>query len=62
MAHTVTAVATSGRRRDAREKRWEALKHLEGEEQFTGLQAFLSTVHKLTRERRLSHFAFLAKK
>jgi SAM-dependent methyltransferase len=53
---------TSGRWRAARERHRDALLHLEGEERFEGLQRFLAAVHKLTRERRLSRFLFLAEK
>ena len=59
---TSNAVATSGRWRNGREKRRDALLKLEGEAKFNGLQTFLSTVHKLTSERRLSRFAFRAEK
>ena len=53
---------TSGRWHAAREKRREALLKLEGEDGFNGLQTFLAAVHKLTSERRLSRYAFLAEK
>jgi hypothetical protein len=33
-----------------------------GDETFAGLQRFLSTVHRLTSERRLSRFAYLGRK
>jgi len=59
---TQNAASTSRRWHDGREKRRDALIKLEGEENFVGLQRFLSTVHTLTSERRLSRFAFLAKK
>lgn len=59
---TANAVMTSGRWHDAREKRRERLIQIEGEERFNGLQRFLSTVHRLTSERRLSRYAFLAEK
>ena len=59
---TANAAATSVRWHDARDKRREALIKLEGDERFAGLQRFLSTVHTLTSERRLSRFAFLAEK
>jgi hypothetical protein len=35
---------------------------IEGEERFEGLQQFFAAVHELTRERRLSRFAFVAEK
>ena len=59
---TSNAALTSGRWRDARERRRDTLLKLEGEVAFSGLQTFLSAVHMLTSERRLSRFAFLAEK
>jgi SAM-dependent methyltransferase len=59
---TENIVLTSGRWHDARDRRREAVIKIEGEERFNGLQLFLSTVHKLTSELRLSRFAFLAEK
>lgn len=53
---------TSGRWHDSRQKHREDLIQIEGEERFEGLQKFFSTVHKLTRERRLSRFVFLVEK
>ncbi len=53
---------TSGRWHAARQKHREDLIQIEGEERYEGLQKFLSTVHQLTRERRLSRFVFLAEK
>jgi len=53
---------TSGRWYESRAKHREALIQMEGEERFEGLQKFLSTVHALTCERRLSRFVFLAEK
>jgi SAM-dependent methyltransferase len=53
---------TSGRWHAARQKHREDLIKIEGEERFDGLQKFFSTVHKLTSERRLSRFVFLAEK
>jgi len=46
----------------AREKRKNALLALEGEANFEGLQAFLACVHKLTKERRLLRYLYLAEK
>ena len=54
--------STSGRWHAARQKHREDLIKIEGEERFDGLQKFFSTVHKLTSERRLSRFVFLAEK
>lgn len=53
---------TSGRWHDSRQKHRENLIKIEGEDRFEGLQTFFSTVHKLTSERRLSRFVFLAEK
>jgi len=47
---------------DAREKRAEALTAIEGQENFEGLQRFLSTVHALTSEARLVRLLYLAQK
>jgi hypothetical protein len=35
---------------------------LEGAETFAGLQRFLATVHRLTRERRMSRLLYLGRK
>jgi len=53
---------TSGRWFESRAKHREALIQIEGEERFEGLQKFASTVYKLTSERRLSRFVFVAEK
>jgi cyclopropane fatty-acyl-phospholipid synthase-like methyltransferase len=53
---------TSGRWNASRQRHREDLIKIEGEERFEGLQKFLSAVHKLTSERRLSRFVFLAEK
>jgi SAM-dependent methyltransferase len=53
---------TSGRWYASRQKHRDDLIKIEGEERFEGLQKFFSTVHKLTSERRLSRFVFLAEK
>ena len=53
---------TSGRWHASRQRHREDLVKIEGEERFEGLQKFLSTVHKLTSERRLSRFVFLVEK
>ena len=53
---------TSGRWHASRQRHRGDLIEIEGEERFEGLQKFLSTVHKLTSERRLSRFVFLAEK
>jgi SAM-dependent methyltransferase len=46
----------------ARERRREDLIGIEGETNFRGLQNFLSCVHCVSKERRLSRFAYLAQK
>lgn len=53
---------TSGRWHDSRQRHREDLIRIEGEERFEGLQRFLSMVHTLTSERRLSRFVFLVEK
>jgi SAM-dependent methyltransferase len=53
---------TSGRWHSARQQRREELVQSEGEERFEGLQRFLAAVHKLTREKRMSRFVFVAEK
>src|SRR5215213_84483 len=53
---------TSARWHAARQNHREDLVRIEGEERFDGLQKFFSTVHKLTRERRLSRFVFVVEK
>ena len=53
---------TSGRWHAARQRHRDVLLKLEGEERFEGVQRFLAAVHKLTRERRLSRFVFVAEK
>lgn len=59
---TDNEIEVSHRWHAARQKRAAELIGLEGEPTFAGLQAFLSTVHLLTRERRLSRFAYVARK
>jgi hypothetical protein len=53
---------TSERWHTSRQKHREDLIRIEGKERFEGLQQFFSTVHKLTGERRLSRFVFVAEK
>jgi cyclopropane fatty-acyl-phospholipid synthase-like methyltransferase len=53
---------TSGRWHASREKHREDLLKIENDELYEGVQKFLATVHKLTSERRLSRFVFLAEK
>lgn len=59
---TAIASAIAGRWRDAREKRAAALTRMEGQENFEGLQRFLSSVEKLNRQRRLLRRVYLARK
>ena len=46
----------------ARERHREALLQREGEANFAGLQRFLTCVHRLSAERRLSRYSYLAEK
>lgn len=59
---TAPVARVAERWRAARGRRRERLCQLEGESEFERLQEFLSTVHRLASERRLSRFAFLAEK
>jgi SAM-dependent methyltransferase len=59
---TANIELTSGRWHDSRARHREALIQIEGDERFEGLQRFASTVYKLTSERRLSRFVFVAEK
>jgi len=52
----------SRRWHEARAKRREELSELEGEEKFEELQDFLSMVHTLASEHRLSRFAYMGQK
>jgi SAM-dependent methyltransferase len=63
-AEDVTAGAETIARRwhDAREEHRDALVKREGEANFAGLQRFLMCVHRLSAERRLSRYAYLAEK
>lgn len=47
---------------EARQTRAESLAAIEGQENFSGLQQFLSTVHSLTSERRLLRLLYVAQK
>ena len=53
---------TSGRWHASRQRHRQDLIRIEGKERFEGLQTFFATVHKLSSERRLSRFVFLAEK
>jgi ubiquinone/menaquinone biosynthesis C-methylase UbiE len=59
---TANIELTSGRWHASRQKHCNDLIGIEGAERFDGLQKFLSTVHLLTSERRLSRFVFLVEK
>ena len=59
---TENEVKVSRRWHDARAKRRVDLLKVEGEKTFEGLQQFLSVVHRLSSERRLSRFVFVARK
>lgn len=59
---TLNIELTSGRWHTARQQRRDDLLRIEGKERFEGLQRFLAVVHKLTSERRLSRFVFVAEK
>jgi SAM-dependent methyltransferase len=59
---TENAAQIAERWRNARQRRWDKLLALEGEDNFEGLQRFLSGVHTLTLERRLLRFVYLAAK
>jgi len=59
---TSNAAMTSGRWHEARESRREPLLKVESASDFDHLQTFLSAVHRLTSQRRLSRFAFLTEK
>jgi SAM-dependent methyltransferase len=59
---TGNALEVSHRWHDARARHREALIAREGQTNFDGLQRFLACVHTLSAERRLSRFAYLARK
>jgi SAM-dependent methyltransferase len=59
---TDNEVEVSRRWHAARQQRAADLVRLEGEQTFAALQRFLAIVHGLTNERRLSRFAYLARK
>jgi hypothetical protein len=59
---TENAAMTAGRWHDARASRRDDLVRIEGEDRFEGLQRFFAAVHRLTRERRLSRFLYVAEK
>ena len=59
---TVSAESIAQRWHDAREQYREELVAREGADNFAGLQRFLSCVHRLSAERRLSRYGYLAEK
>jgi SAM-dependent methyltransferase len=59
---TAAAEAIARRWRDAREQHRDALVVREGEANFDGLQRFLDCVHRLSAERRLSRYGYLAER
>jgi SAM-dependent methyltransferase len=59
---TEAVASISGKWREARGTRRDALVELEGAEAFEGLQRFLDAVHTLASERRLSRYVYLASK
>src|SRR5215471_11407382 len=59
---TASAETIARRWHDAREQHRDALVAREGDANFDGLQRFLSCVHRLSAERRLSRFAYLAER
>jgi SAM-dependent methyltransferase len=59
---TANAEEVARRWHDARERQREVLEGREGAANFEGLQRFLMCVHTLSKERRLSRFAYIAEK
>jgi hypothetical protein len=59
---TANAADVSHRWHEARARHRAALQAREGERNFEGLQRFLTCVHTLSVERRLSRYAYLAEK
>jgi SAM-dependent methyltransferase len=59
---TAAAASIAERWRDAREQYRDELVAREGEANFAGLQRFLDCVHRLSAERRLSRYCYLAEK
>jgi hypothetical protein len=53
---------TSGRWLAARQNRRDRLLKIEGDDRYEGLQSFIAMVYKLSSERRLSRFVFVAEK
>jgi SAM-dependent methyltransferase len=59
---TEDAAAIARRWHDAREEHRAALVEREGQANFAGLQRFLACVHRLSAERRLSRYCYLAER
>ncbi len=59
---TASLAEVAERRADARAAHADALRQLEGDETFDGLQRFFETVAVLARERRLSRFVYVAER
>jgi cyclopropane fatty-acyl-phospholipid synthase-like methyltransferase len=59
---TAAAAVLAGRWRDARFQHRDALIKEEGESNFQGLQRFLDCVHRVSVERRLSRFLYVAER
>ncbi len=59
---TASSEAIAKNWHDARERRRADLIRIEGETNFKGLQNFLSCVHRVSKDRRLSRYAYLAQK
>ena len=59
---TAAAEEIAQRWHDAREQHRDELVSREGDANFAGLQRFLACVHRLSRERRLSRYCYLAEK
>lgn len=59
---TDNAALVSNRWHQARHIRRDDLLRIEGEERFEGLQRFFETVHRLTKEKRLSRIAYVVEK
>jgi SAM-dependent methyltransferase len=59
---TGNAAMVAGRWHDSRRRHQGALRKIEGDERFAGLQEFFAAVHRLTSERRLSRIVYFVEK
>jgi ubiquinone/menaquinone biosynthesis C-methylase UbiE len=59
---TTNMAEIAKRRHDARAKREDALRKIEGKQTFAGQQEFLAVAARLAQEKRLSRFGYLAEK